>query len=137
MGILTFNLNYYTPIDKMSSRMDPRHYLSRSSSRQSQSQSDEDPSRQVDQETYQGDFATMDPAMQRQSVSSMTAGGRGMSEGTQGMQQGMQENAGHVPGDATGIDTDAAGHAAVEGRWKGYDGTIEPDDEYVEHSGGG
>lgn len=46
----------------MFSQMNPRNYRSRSGS--SQSQSDEDPSRQVGQETYQGDFATMDPTMQ-------------------------------------------------------------------------
>lgn len=46
----------------MFSRMNPRNYRSRSDS--NQSQSDEDPSRQVGQETYQGDFATMDPTMQ-------------------------------------------------------------------------
>lgn len=140
--------------------MDPRHYLSRSSSRQSQSQSDEDPSRQVDQETYQGDFATMDPAMQVLLLYSLTIYEVGLwlicvwliaakcilddrrwtwdVRGDTGYAtRHARRNAGHIPGDATGIDTDAAGHAAGEGRWKGYDGTIEPDDEYVEHSGGG
>lgn len=46
-------------------------------------------------------------------------------------------DAGRVPGYATGIDTDATGHAAGEGSWEGYDGTIESDDGYVEYSGGG
>ncbi|OJJ83016.1 uncharacterized protein ASPGLDRAFT_36486 [Aspergillus glaucus CBS 516.65] len=73
----------------MFSRMNPRNYRSRSGS--SQSQSDEDPSRQVGQETYQGDFATMDPTMQRQSVSSMGVDGRRTSESEQGLQQGMKE----------------------------------------------
>lgn len=46
----------------MSSRLNPRHYFTRSQG--SQSSDAEDPSRQVSGETYQGDFATMDPAMQ-------------------------------------------------------------------------